>query len=122
MVYKLCIKIVTYNGHEMQEYVDYNTAVEHNSHEEHNIKIPETLLKIKDLSHSYEELIYWKHDMQSTTSLKQSSKDNDELIFEQQNEKIKKIEAISFIELGVILLLGGYQFYRLKGLIENRQQ
>jgi hypothetical protein len=41
--------------------------------------------------------------------------------FTSQNEKIKKIETISFIELAVICLMGAYQFFRLKTIIENRQ-
>ena len=38
-----------------------------------------------------------------------------------ENEKIKKIEIISFIELAAICFMGAYQFFRLKGVIESRQ-
>lgn len=60
MVYKLCIKIVLSErgSVEMQEYVDYNTAVRHNSNiYEHEIKVPENLLKVSDLHESYKNLV-----------------------------------------------------------------
>ena len=41
-------------GYEMQEYVDYNTAVRHQSTvKAHNIHIPENLLKVQDLQKAY---------------------------------------------------------------------
>ena len=42
-------------------------------------------------------------------------------MFIAENEKIKKIEFVSFIELAAICIMGTYQFFRLKGMIENRQ-
>ena len=44
-----------------------------------------------------------------------------ETMFIAQNEKIKKIEVVSFIELAAICIMGSYQFFRLKGIIEGRQ-
>lgn len=39
------------------------------------------------------------------------------MTFKIQNEKIQKIELISFIELAAICILGAYQYYRLKNII-----
>ena len=43
-------------------------------------------------------------------------------IFTDQEEKIKDIEWIGIVEFVVICLLGLYQFFRLKALIENKQK
>jgi hypothetical protein len=42
-------------------------------------------------------------------------------LFKEQEEKIGKIEWITFIEFAAIIAFGVYQFYRLRGIIDNKQ-
>ena len=106
----------------MQEYIDYNTAVRHHGNVyEHEIEVPKSLAKVDDLQDSFKNLVMFRDDMEQLKEKHTSNKDVYETMFLAENEKIKKIEVISFIELAAICVMGAYQFFRLKGLIANRQ-
>lgn len=49
-----------------------------------------------------------------------NAKKEEDLIFEEQNNKMKTLTLVSGIEIIVILTFGAYQYWRLKVLIENK--
>ena len=107
---------------EVQQYIEYKTSIKHASNvQDTRITVPATLLKIKDLSDSYTELVHIEKQLTDLNHSTKATAQTEESLFELQNQKIKKIETISFIELGLILVIGGFQFYRLRGIIYKRE-
>ena len=62
VIYKLCIKIILnrYGSNDMQQFIDYNTAVRHSVDLSADHDIPKNLLKIDDLQNTYTELLKLK--------------------------------------------------------------
>jgi|JI6StandDraft_1071083.scaffolds.fasta_scaffold509876_1 GTP1/Obg family GTP-binding protein len=84
--------IIIHSRSQVQEYMDYNTAVQHaGSIYSQHLEIPKSLLKIEDLHESYRELLYFKYELEHLNTTHNTSKDNEEFLFKTQNEKIKRI-------------------------------
>lgn len=62
VIYKLCVKIILnrYGSNDMQQFIEYNTAVRHNIDLSADHEIPKNLLKIDDLQNTYTELLKLK--------------------------------------------------------------
>ena len=103
---------------EMQEYIDYNTAIKHHANVlDHEIEVPKSLARVEDLQESFKNAIAFREDIDEIKKKHTENKDSYEYMFLSENDKIKKIEIISFVELAAICFMGAYQFFRLKGVI-----
>lgn len=76
----------------MVQYIDYKTSVKHSvSIEQTKIEVPKSLLKVKDLKESYESLVNLGHTFEGIKGIKNSTRQQEEVLFSEQNEKIKNI-------------------------------
>ena len=87
-----------------------------------DIVVPESLLKVDDLRESYRALAKIQKQFDKIKNFSETTKTTQDEIFLEQESKIKDIEWISVIEFVGVCLLGLYQFFRLRALIENKQK
>jgi hypothetical protein len=55
------------------------------------------------------------------TEAMNKQKSTEDTIFNDQSAEINKLEWLSFLEVAVICIFGGYQFVRLRRIIDNKQ-
>ena len=120
-MYRLCFKIVLTNYRPVTQQIEYNAGIKHKfSITESQIAVPEKLLKVKDLRETYTHLSKAKDLIAKVGEENGKIKEEETSTFEGQKEKMERFKWMNILEIAVICLLGGYQYLRLKKMIETK--
>jgi hypothetical protein len=87
---------------------------------ESEVMVPAGLLKIEDLKKTYQTMSHMENFVKEVKDNAPKVKQEDELAFESQKDRMDTLAIISAVEIGVVVVFGFYQYFRLKGLIEAK--
>jgi DNA-binding protein H-NS len=86
------------------------------------VVIPDQLLRSRDLRETYTSLERITQLQERVGRERRRMGEEETATFEAQKGKMETFQWITAVEIAVICLLGGYQYFKLREIIEEKQQ